>query len=116
MSALCLYVLGFFFGTPLCKFAPPFRGKPKKDRGVQKNFGPLRSPVRTPLSKTLKPPLLFYHSSAYFCYTRQVGKTRPRQLPKERRYWHCPFNSIRFILNNSFVVAKIGLISKFLTF
>jgi hypothetical protein len=48
MSALCLY--GFFFGTPLCKFAPPCRG-------VQKKFGSLRSPVRTPLNKTLKPPL-----------------------------------------------------------
>jgi hypothetical protein len=110
MSALCLYVLGFFFGTPPCASLHPPSG------GRQKIFGPLRSPVRTPLNKTLKPPLLFYHSSAYFYYTRQVGKTRPRQLPKERRYWHCPFNSIRFILNNFFVVAKIGLISKFLTF
>ena len=41
---ICFYVLGFFFGIPL-------------GRGVPKNFGLLRSPVRTPLSKTLKPPL-----------------------------------------------------------
>ena len=59
MSALCLYVLGFFFGTPLCKFAPPFMGVPKNASGVPKNFGLLCSPVRTPLSKTLKPPLLY---------------------------------------------------------
>ena len=45
MSALCLY--GFFFGTPLCKYAPPFRGLPKI-------VGSLCSPVHTPLSKTLK--------------------------------------------------------------
>ena len=65
MSALCLYVSGFFFGTPLCKFAPPCRGEPKNARGVPKYFGSLRSPVRTPLSKTLKPPLDHFYSTFY---------------------------------------------------
>ena len=41
---ICLYVLGFFFGTPL-------------QRGAKKNVGSIRSRVRNPLSKTLKPPL-----------------------------------------------------------
>ena len=53
----------FLFLPPplLCKFSPPLQGTgAKKHQGGPNIFGSLRSPVRPPLSKTLKPPLVFW--------------------------------------------------------
>ena len=60
MSALCLHVFGLIFGNPLSKLSPACRGVSKNLQGGDKKFGLLRSPPRTPLTKTQKPPLFLF--------------------------------------------------------
>ena len=56
---------------PPVEVRTPLQGGAKKCQGVPKIFGSLRSPVRTPLSKTLKPPLLLIK---YYLYN--IGREK----------------------------------------